>query len=64
MSEPIDVTKSIKQHYTRSDLADSILAALVASGKNVEQLTIEDLEPVDEFHVRRGEATLELARAG
>ena len=63
MSEPIDVTKSIKQHYTRSDLADSILAALVASGKNVEQLTIEDLEPVDEFHVRRGEATLELARA-
>ena len=58
-----DVTTNIKQHYTRPALAHSIFAALKTSGKDLERLTIADLEPVDEFHVRRGEATLELAQS-
>ncbi|MBI2752437.1 MAG: methyltransferase domain-containing protein [Betaproteobacteria bacterium] len=63
MSRPSVLNDNIEQHYTRSGLAASILAALETAGKNVERLTLADLEPVDEFHVRRGEATLELARA-
>ena len=63
MSQPTVLNENIKQHYTQSDLAASILAALERAGKNVERLTLADLAPVDEFHVRGGEATLELARA-
>ena len=63
MSRPSELNDSIQQHYTRSDLAASILAALEKAGRNIERLTLADLAPVDEFHVRGGEATLELARA-
>ena len=63
MPQPVALNDSIKQHYARSDLAAAILAALESAGKDIERLTLADLEPVDEFHVRGREATLELARA-
>lgn len=57
------VNKTIETHYTRSDLGNVILAALERAGKDTNRLTLEDLAPVDEFHIRGRAATLELARA-
>lgn len=63
MSVPTRINEAIQTHYTRSDLANAILAALEKAGKDVNRLTPEDLAPVDEFHIRGRAATLELARA-
>jgi SAM-dependent methyltransferase len=52
----------VETHYTRSDLGETILAALAKAGKDVDRLTPDDLAPVDEFHSRRRAATAELAR--
>ena len=49
-------------HYTRGDLAERILDALAAEGKDLERLSIDDLAPYDEFHIRGREATAELVR--
>ena len=54
-------TQTIEEHYTRGELGDLILAALRHAGKNLEELTPEDLAPIDEFHVRGREATVEMA---
>lgn len=56
---------SIDKHYGVGDILDAIHDALVAMGKDMEHLVPSDLAPVDEFHIRGREATLELAdRAG
>jgi SAM-dependent methyltransferase len=57
------IDREVAGHYTRNDLAASILGALEAAGKDLDRLTIEDLAPVDEFHVRGRPATAELASA-
>jgi ubiquinone/menaquinone biosynthesis C-methylase UbiE len=55
----------VSEHYNRADLAASILAALGASGKAMPSLALEDLAPVDQFHIGGKESTLRLAhRAG
>lgn len=56
------ISKGVEGHYSKSDIGSLILAALQQSGKDIDNLRLEDLEPVDEFHVRRREATRELAR--
>lgn len=61
MSQPNALDESIKQHYTRPNLGTLILAALENAGKDINNLKPEDLAPVDEFHIRGREATLELA---
>ncbi len=53
---------AIAAHDTRPDLLGAILAAVQAAGKEPDALAPEDLAPVDEFHIRGREATLELAR--
>ena len=59
----LDSTDSrIEDHYTHRDLVAAIFEALAAEGKGVDNLTLQDLAPVDEFHVRGQEATAELAR--
>lgn len=63
MSIPTRVNKAIQTHYARSDMGNIILAALEKAGKDANRLTLEDLAPVDEFHIRGRAATLELARA-
>ena len=63
MSIPTRVNEAIQTHYARSDLGNIILAALEKAGKDTNRLTLEDLAPVDEFHIRGRAATLELARA-
>jgi len=56
---------SVVGHYGVGGVLNSILAALAAAGKSLETLTPADLAPVDAFHIRGREATLELAeRAG
>jgi ubiquinone/menaquinone biosynthesis C-methylase UbiE len=40
----------VARHYAQGNLEERILAALAASGKDPEQLTADDLAPVDEFH--------------
>ncbi len=58
-----DVNDAIQTHYGRSDLAAVILAALEQAGANLQQLSLEQLAPIDEFHIRGRAATLELAQA-
>ena len=59
----MSIIQRVAEHYTRSDLASTILGALRAAGKDVERLSLEDLAPLDEFHVRGRPATAELAGA-
>src|SRR5579863_7512653 len=51
----------VARHYGRGGLLDRLLGALVAAGKDIDRLTIDDLAPFDEFHSRRRRATEELA---
>ena len=51
---------AVNNHYGISGILDSILGALESSGKRLESLVINDLAPVDEFHTRGKESTLEL----
>jgi SAM-dependent methyltransferase len=57
------LTETVKRHYTVSALGRRILGALEKAGKDPSRLTVEDLAPVDEFHVRGRQATLDLAGA-
>ncbi len=52
----------VSEHYTIHDLGNQILAALKAAGKDLDALTVDDLAPVDEFHIRGRAATEELAQ--
>lgn len=54
--------KDVEQLYGRGRILDSILGALRETGKDLTRLKPDDLAPVDEFHVRGREATVELAR--
>lgn len=53
---------NVSAHYEVSGLGKRILAALEASGKDLAALTIDDLAPVDAFHIRGRAATEELTR--
>lgn len=52
---------AVEQHYSRSGLWDAIRQGLQQAGKDPEQLTLADLAPVDEFHIRGRQATMEMA---
>jgi ubiquinone/menaquinone biosynthesis C-methylase UbiE len=43
--------KSVSDHYLHGDLLNAIKAALPALGKTPDNVTVEDLAPVDEFHI-------------
>src|SRR6266508_50354 len=53
---------AVSEHYGRPDLGSAILAALRIAGKNPDALTLDDLAPVDHFHTRGKESTVELIR--
>jgi SAM-dependent methyltransferase len=56
---------AVERHYGRGGILDAILAGLRGLGKDLAHLQPVDLAPVDEFHIRGREATVELAdRAG
>ena len=52
--------QQVAAHYARADLEAAVIDALQAAGKKLDRLTLDDLAPIDEFHVRGREATLEL----
>ena len=54
--------KAINKHYGISGILNSILDALESSGKSLHALTPEDLSPIDEFHTRGKESTIEIAQ--
>ncbi len=43
--------KAISEHYLHGDLLQAIRASITKLGKTVDNVTIEDLAPVDEFHI-------------
>jgi ubiquinone/menaquinone biosynthesis C-methylase UbiE len=51
----------IEQHYGRPGLLDHILTALQEAGMDLDNLSIDDLAPIDELHSRRRQATADLA---
>lgn len=57
----MDTEQQVVQHYTHGALESAILAALKASGKDIDKLTPSDLAGVDEFHLGWREATVEIA---
>jgi len=60
-----ETRQTVAAHYGVGGLLDSILTALRNNGNYIDVLEPSDLAPVDEFHIRGREATVELAdRAG
>jgi ubiquinone/menaquinone biosynthesis C-methylase UbiE len=56
--------RPVTRHYDRDGLAEAILAGLRAAGASPQAPSIEDLAPVDHFHTRGRDATLELLALG
>jgi MPBQ/MSBQ methyltransferase len=54
--------QAIHDYWGRDGLGQAILEALVAAGKNLDALTIDDLAPLDQFHGGGKGATVRLAR--
>ena len=53
---------SVSGHYGRKDLMDLVTTGLAKAGKAEGVLTPEDLAPLDQFHNRGKDGTVELAR--
>ncbi len=49
--------QAVSGHYTHGDLLKTIQAAIAKLGKTIDSVTIEDLAPVDEFHIGGRQAT-------
>ena len=47
----------IADHYSRGDLLQAIADGVARAGKSVDRVAIEDLAPVDEFHIGGSVAT-------
>lgn len=52
----------VNDHYGTKGLLEKIKNGLVKAGKDIDKLVVDDLAPVDEFHTRGRESTLELAQ--
>ena len=55
------IEERVAQHYAQSDLAERVLDALRASGKDIDRLATGDLALVDDLHVGGREATREFS---
>ena len=51
------IEKIVKDHYAVGNLAERILEGLKATGADIDNLTIEDVAAVDEFHIGGRKAT-------
>ena len=54
--------KHIHSYYSPNDLYNSIIEGLNSIGKELSEITLDDLQPVDEFHIRGDVATKELIK--
>lgn len=55
------ISETVERHYGHGEVLERILRTLQAMGKDMTRLVPSDLAPVDEFHIRGREATIELA---
>ena len=55
---------AVSNHYGISGIMDSILNGLEKAGKSLDSLIPSDLSPIDEFHTRGKESTIEIASLG
>ncbi len=51
----------VDKHYGFGGIMEKIQTGLKLADKNIETLTVDDLAPIDEFHTRGRESTLEVA---
>lgn len=56
------IMKHIHRYYSPNDLYNSIIEGLDGIGKELSEVTLDDLQPVDEFHIRGSAATNELIK--
>ncbi len=49
----------IERHYAQGGVVEAIAAGLKAKGISLDQVTVDDLAPVDEFHVGGRQASIE-----
>jgi 2-polyprenyl-3-methyl-5-hydroxy-6-metoxy-1,4-benzoquinol methylase len=56
------IAASVERHYGLGGRLEAIFEGLRATGKDLASLTPADSAPVDEFHIRGREATMELAQ--
>ena len=54
---PANLERDVAAHYGQQDLTQKLLAALSAGGVDPDRLTVDDLGPVDEFHIGGRAAT-------
>ena len=54
--------KQIHSYYSPNDLYNKIIDGLNKLGKDLPNVTMDDLQPVDEFHIRGDTATKELIK--
>ncbi len=54
--------KHIHSYYSPNDLYNKIIQGLDKAGKDLSCVTLDDLQPVDEFHIRGDTATKELIK--
>jgi SAM-dependent methyltransferase len=54
--------KHIHSYYSPNDLYNKIIEGLIKIGKDLSKVTLDDLQPVDEFHIRGDVATKELIK--
>jgi len=54
--------KHIHRYYSPNDLYNRIIDGLNEIGKDLSEVTLDDLQPVDEFHIRGSTATKELIK--
>ena len=59
----IDTTSKVREHYAAAGLTDAIKSALARIAPEDQTLTVAQLAPLDQFHVRGIFATRELATA-
>ncbi len=58
----VNLDALIDQHYGSGKIMKKIETGLNLAGKNLKSLTIDDLAPIDAFHTRGREATLEIIK--
>src|SRR6202049_1403863 len=59
----IDITPKVREHYSATGLTGRIKSALATIVPDGQPLTVDELAPLDQFHIRGMLATAELASA-
>ena len=58
----VEEFEHIHSYYSPNDLYNKIIEGLNTLGKDLSKVTLDDLQPVDEFHIRGDTATRELIK--